>query len=282
MERMRRTPYMPHISRRSTLGALLAGALLLSALGLLAACGGYAGSSYIKLTPPAGTATSNPAYAYLYSRIDYPLELPVNGSDAVTLTLSPQQNLLVATPGTGSGVATVGVTIPLPTRLKDYSDIGAAVDTESLGDSPIVWQLVSAPRQSLLTPTDAGSVRRYVEAVTFHWHVRAVAEGQNLVRVVLHLYFIYLDGSEHDGTIQVSASPVPIVATQASFLNTTLPGLRLPLAVGSGLAGLLGLLRFLWDVAQNAKEAKETAEGAARAAAAIHARVNQRRQQRPG
>ncbi|HEU5347129.1 MAG TPA: hypothetical protein VFU63_00825, partial [Ktedonobacterales bacterium] len=229
------------------------------------------------------------AYAYLYSRIDYPLQLAVNAGGTVTLTLSPQQNLLIATPDTGSGVATVGEPMPLPTRPQDYSDIGVSVDTDSQGNGAVVWQLISVPRRSLLTPAFTGPARRYLDSVIFRWHVQAVAPGQNLVRIVLHLYYIYLDGSEHDGTIEVSATPTPILAVQPSIADTTLPtwlpswlpAWRLPLAGLSGLAGLLGVIRFVWDVIHNAKEAKETADSAARAAAAIHARVTQRNQ-RPG
>ncbi len=218
------------------------------------------------------------------------MQLAVNAGGDVTLTLSPQQNLLIATPGAGSGVGTVGEPIPLPTRLNDYNDIGASVDTESSGNSPVVWQLVSAPRQSLLSPGGPGTDRAYLDAVHFTWHVEAVAPGQNLVRIILHLYYIYLDGSEHDGTIEVSSLPTPIVAVQSTIANTTLPTWlpswltdqlttwRIPLAGLSGLAGLLGVIRFLWDMFQNARDAREAAQGAAKAAVAIRTRVNQRRQ----
>lgn len=275
---------MDRVNRPSTswVGGLAGGLLVLAALALLAACG--SSTSGMVRPNPTSTATSG-AYAYLYSRIDYPLQLAVNAGSTVTLTLSPHQNLLIATPSAGSGVTTTGEPISLPTRLSDYNDIGASVDTDSLGNSPVVWQLISAPRQSLLTPVIAGIARSYLDDVNFQWHVQAVAPGQNLVRIILHLYYIYLDGSEHDGTIQVSASPTPIIATQAaivtsglpSWLPSWLPTWRLPLAGLSGLAGLLGVIRFVWDLFQNAKEAKETAESAARAASAIHARVSQRR-----
>lgn len=292
--RIRRTPERAHRPMPRRWMSVAAGGLLLVALALLAACGGTTNSS----GRPRGTTTPNPittatgsapTYAYLYSRVDYPLQLAVDADSTVTLTLSPEQNLLSATPSTGSGVGTVGEPIPLPTRLSDYSDIGASVDTESLGNSPVVWQLISAPRQSLLTPAIQGTVRSYLDEVAFQWRVQAVAPGQSLVRIILHLYYIYLDGSEHDGTIQVSASPTPIVAVQPaaiagtplpawipSWLTTQLTAWRIPLAGLSGLAGLLGVLRFVWDLIQNAREAKETANSAARAAAAIHARVTHR------
>ena len=177
----------------SRIREIVVGLLLLAALALLAACGS---SSPSAINPgsspqPGSTATgSGPAFAYLYSRIDYPLELAVNAGSDVTLTLSPQDNLLVATPSPESGVGTVGEPIPLPTQLSDYNDIGASVDTLSSGESPVVWQLVSAPRQSLLTPGGAGTQRAYLDTVSFQWHVRAVAPGQNLARIVLHLYYI--------------------------------------------------------------------------------------------
>jgi hypothetical protein len=289
MDQMRRAQRTP----RTWVGGIVGGLLLLAVLALLAACGGsYSPSA--RYTPQPGstaiptTGTGPAAYAYLYSRIDYPLQLAVNADSDVTLTLSPHQNLLIATPGAGSGVGTVGEPIPLPTQLSDYSDIGASVDTESSGNSPVVWQLVSAPRQSLLTPGDPTIERTYLDAVSFTWHVEAVAAGQNLVRIVLHLYYIYLDGSEHDGTIEVSSLPTPIVAIQSAIVNTTLPTWlpswltdqlstwRIPLAGLSGLAGLLGVIRFLWDLFQNAKDAKDAAQGAAKAAVALQRRMPHR------
>ena len=278
---------------RRGVGGIVGGLLLLAALALLAACGAYSSGNSRPTQQPGGTAipttgTGPAAYAYLYSRIDYPLQLAVNAGSDVTLTLSPHQNLLIATPGAGSGVGTVGEPIPLPTQLSDYNDIGASVDTESSGNSPVVWQLVSAPRQSLLTPGSPGADRTYLDAVNFTWHVEAVATGQNLVRIVLHLYYIYLDGSEHDGTIEVSSLPTPIIVVQSTIANTTLPTWlpswltdqlttwRIPLAGLSGLAGLLGVIRFLWDLFQNAKDARDAAQGAARAAAALHSRVSHR------
>lgn len=267
------------------------GLLLVAALVWLVGCGtsmsGVVPGS--TATPQPGGGPPEPAFAYLYSRIDYPLQVEVATGSTVTLTLSPQQNLLIATPTAGSGVGTVGEPIPLPTHLSDYQDIGASVDTASSGDSPVVWQLVSAPRQSLLTPAGAGTQRTYLDDVTFQWHVQAVAPGQNLVRIILHLYYIYLDGSEHDGTIEVSSLPTPIVAAQTAIAPTPLPNWlpawltdqlstwRLPLAGLSGLAGLLGVLRFIWDLIQNARDAKEVAQGAARAATAIHTHVSNRR-----
>ncbi len=275
---------------RLRVGGIVAGLLLLAALALLAACGASTSSSAVHTPQPGSTVTGPaPAFAYLYSRIDYPLEIAVNAGSTVTLTLSPQSNLLVATPGPGSGVGTIGEPIPLPTHLSDYNDIGASVDTASSGNSPVVWQLTSAPRQSLLTPGGPGAQRAYLDDVTFAWHVEAVAPGQNLVRIILHLYYIYLDGSEHDGTIEVSSSPTPIVAVQPAIANTALPTWlpswlteqlttwRVPLASLSGLAGLLGVVRFVWDLFQNARDAKDVAQGAAKAAAAIHTRVSQRR-----
>ena len=274
---------------RTRVGGIVGGLLLLAALALLAACGASTSPSARYTPQPGSTATgSTPAYAYLYSRIDYPLQLAVNAGSDVTLTLSPHQNLLIATPGAGSGVGTVGEPIPLPTQLSNYNDIGASVDTESSGNSPVVWQLVSAPRQSLLTPGDPSTDRAYLDAVNFTWHVEAVATGQNLVRIVLHLYYIYLDGSEHDGTIEVSSLPTSIIAVQSTIANTTLPTWlpswltdqlttwRIPLAGLSGLAGLLGVFRFFWDLFQNAKDAKDAAQGAARAAVALQRRMPHR------
>src|SRR5579875_228533 len=121
-------------------------ALPLTALGIcmvalmLVGCGGSSNPTSIV---PSGK------YAYLYSSVDYPLQIAVNDADTVTLTLSPNSNLVSAAPGQGHG-KTTDEPIPLPTDLSAYRDIAAAA--EASGGGPLVWQLTSAPRQSLLTP----------------------------------------------------------------------------------------------------------------------------------
>ncbi len=224
--------------------------------------------TYVSGTPGQQSTPTETTYAYLYSRVDYPLQVPVNQSDTVTLTLSPKSNILEVAPATGSGSTTVGGPIPLPTDLQNYSDIGATVDTVAAHASPIVWQLVSAPRQSLLTPQDEGP-RRYLDRVMFRWRVEATSAGQNLVTITLHLYYIYLDHSEHDGTIQTTQTPIPIIAVQPTTLNTTLPALRLPLAGISGLAGLLAVLRFVWGAFKAVGDATSPVRDAAEVAGMI-------------
>ncbi len=254
---------------------------------VLAACGATSGGG--QTVPPGATATSagstttpgptqvtgQSAYAYLFSRVDYPLQIPVNSGDTVTLTLSPHSSILTATPSAGSGTASVGNPIPLPTDLNDYQDIGAAVDTRSASAaaSSIVWQLVSAPRQTLLTPARSGEARAYLDGVKFTWHVQAVSAGQNLMQITLHLYYIYLDGSEHDGSISVTQSPIPMVAIAATPLNTTLPPLRLPIAGLSWLAGIIAAIRFIWGAIHTFHDIADPVKDIAGAAQAIHTRI---------
>jgi len=262
---------------------LLPSALLLLIAGMLAlsACGGASSPGVTSGGTPtvSGTASATPgprAFAYLYSRVDYPLQIPVNSGDVVTLTLSPQSNILTVAPGPGSGTTTVGGPIPLPTDLRDYQDIGAAVDTQSATPgttSPIVWQLTSAPRQTLLTPASAGAARGYLDSVVFQWHVQAVAAGQNLIQITLHLYYIYLDGSEHDGSIAVTQSPISMVAAEATPLNTSLPPFRLPVAGLTWLAGIIAAIRFIWGAFHTVHDIADPVKDMAEAAKRIHAHV---------
>ncbi len=265
--------------RRRPLGmALGAGAsfvFLLSALALLAGCGALSPPG-LGVTPGT-TPGSHTAYAYLYSRVDYPLEIPVNSGDTVTLTLSTHENILAATPASGNGATTVGAPISLPTDLQAYKDIEAEADATAPGTSPVVWQLISEVRQSLLTPGLPSSRREYHD-VAFQWHVVAVAAGQNLARITLHLYYFYLDGSQHAGTIQVTQDPIPIVAVVPAPTTSGLAQFKLPLVGLTGIGGLLGALRFLWDLLTNAKDAKEMAEAATKAAGKVQSRTGQRGQ----
>lgn len=251
--------------RRQNLRILAAAVVMLGlpvALLILAGCGRASSPSGTEhYTPPPGVQQP---HAYLYSRVDYPLQIPVNQSDTVTLTLSPQSNILEVTPSAGQGQATVGEPIPLPTDLRGYQDVGARVDTSGTG--PILWQLTSPIQQSLLTPATPGAARHYLDEVDFTWHVQAISGGQNLVKITLHLYYVYLDGSEKDGSIQVSQAPIPIQAVAATPANTFLPNIKLPIAGLSGLAGIFAFFRFIWgaykavdDVTQPARDAIEVA-----------------------
>lgn len=260
---------------------IIALSLLLAGLLALAACGGKysAGQQHFNTPPATSAATASPgaqsSYAYLYSRIDYPLQIPVNGSDTVTLTLSPFSGLLTVAPTAGTGSTTFSQPIPLPTDLQDYQDIGASVDTlQPPGTSPLAWQLTSAPRQSLLTPSGSGT-REYLDTVTFTWDVRAVSAGENTTQIEMTIYYVYLDGSEHDGTLQVSQSPIPVVSVSVSAVRKTLPPLRLPIAGLTGLAGVLAFLRFFWGAYRTVKDATDTGRDAAKVARTIQRRVGQ-------
>lgn len=285
---------LPRAARRGrySLALVLGLGVLVAALFALAACGATRIIAIETPHPtPTGQATGQPtagkptppaqtSYAYLYSRIDYPLQIKVESGDTLTLTLSPYSSILTVAPAAGSGATTAGSPIPLPTDLQDYNDIGASVDTISNGSSPITWQLISAPRQSLLND-QAISPRAYLDNVTFHWHVQAVSAGQNTVQLLLHIYYVYLDGSEHDGTIQVSQSAIPMVAVALSPLDSLLPSLKVPLAGLSWLAGIIGVIRFFYGAFKAMNDVTEPVKDAAHVAHAVHTRLTRTPPQQP-
>jgi hypothetical protein len=254
------------------------GVLLLFAL---ASCGGSFSVGPGVTQTPGGNPTQTPGptrFAYLYSRIDYPLQVAVNTGDMVTLTLSPQSNILTVTPSPGQGTGTVGNPIPLPTDLQDYQDIAAAVDTQAVDTQAadtgaFTWALTSPERQTLLSGGGPSAPRDYLDQVVFRWHVEAVAAGQNTVRIVLHLIYVYLDGSEHDGTIEVSQAPVPLVAVQPSGLEIALPQLKLPLIGVSGFAGVIAFLRFLYKAFKAVSDVTGQVKDAAKVAQTVGVRV---------
>lgn len=290
------------VARKHLWPIVLAGTLLLGVLAL-AACGagarvtipsspaptatqpvtGTATGGPGGTSTPAGTVTPGPgglsSYAYLYSRVDYPLQIPVGSDDTVTLTLSPQAVILSTGAHPGGGVTTVGAPIPLPTDLQDYQDIAAEAAAQSAaGNGPLVWQLTSAPRQSLL----AADHQQYAAAVTFQWQVHAATAGQNVATIVLSLYYVYLDGSQQTGTIEVTAAPIPIVAVQPTAANSMLLPFKLPIVGLSGLAGMLAFIRFLWDIFTRIDDTISPARDAAHVAGTVRARAAARKQGRPG
>jgi hypothetical protein len=142
---------------------------------------------------PTPSPTSIPApntdtNTFLYARVDYPLQIPVGATDTVTLAFSIRDNILTASPAPGIGSATSGQTVPgggigLPTDLEHFGDIALTVSTRS-PNSPLVWQLTSAPRQTLLTDS---SLRAYRSLVTYQWHVRALAAGENTTEIYFYI-----------------------------------------------------------------------------------------------
>src|SRR5690242_12966892 len=281
---------MPATGRSALLARLGLGVLATLALALaLAACGGSSGLTGVnpspRVTPTPGgsqgtpSATGTPAttrHAYLFSRVEYPLQIEVAKSDNVTLTLAPSGDILTVTPAPGNGVATVGEPIPLPTDLQNYQDVGAAVETQATDSGPVVWQLTGPQRQSLLAPAAAGAApasRQYASQVTFTWQVRAVAAGQNTARIGLQLYFVYLDGTQQSGAIEVSRAPIPLVAVAPTPLNTTLPPLKLPLTGLTWLAGFLAVLRFLYGAYKTINDVAEPVRDAVKVAGAIQTRM---------
>lgn len=216
---------------------------LVCALALLAACGPMSISTFPTPTP----ATS---YVYFYSRVDYPLELQVNGaSDIVTLQLSFEKNILLVTPPAGSGVTQIG-TLPfsLPTNLTPYQDISAQAEATASGqDSPMLWQLVSPPLQSLLLPATPDAPRAYVSAVAFRWRVSAVHAGANVVKLRLAITYTLLSGTQEQGQIEVTPDPIPIRAVDPPPI-TILPNLRIEIVGLVSLVGLGSLLGFVWNI----------------------------------
>lgn len=217
--------------------------VIVSAVVVLAGCGAY---------NPTHVPTPTPAtsYVYFYSRVDYPLELQVNGAaDTVTLQLSFEKNILLVTPSPGSGVSEISpVPFSLPTDLTPYQDISAQAAATSDGkDSPVLWQLVSPPLQSLLLPPTPGAPREYVSSVSFRWRVSAIHAGANVVKLSLAITYTLHSGDQQQGQIEVSSDPIAIRAVDATPV-TILPNGRIELVGLVSLVGVGSILGFLWNV----------------------------------
>jgi hypothetical protein len=216
---------------------------------LISGCGNSSGN------PSANSKTpvAKDPKAHLYSRIDYPLEIQANKTDTVTLTLSVYRNYLYVTPSSGQGVTT-GDPIPLPTDLTQYRAIDVTADVDAASSGPIIWQLVSSPRQPLLTESEPHS---YVQEQIFSWRITATGGGKNTARIIVGLYFVYLDGTEKKGTIELTANPVPILASTvaASASNDNTDVIRIPLI---GVTGTFGIIAILWNVIQWLTSAYDT------------------------
>ncbi len=168
----------------------------------------------------------------------------------------------MVTPVAGKGQTPAVAPIALPTDLQDYQEIDVSAATETDGTSPIVWQETSALRQALLPAPVTGVARQYVEQLAFNWHVQAVAAGQNLTRLVLQLTYVYLDGSEHDGSAEVGQAPIPMVAVQPTAANTWLAEIKIPAIGLPMIVGLWGVIQFLWNLYQAGQQAAEAAKKA--------------------
>jgi hypothetical protein len=241
------------ISRRTIsligLGALAVGAIL------LAGCGGSASNPGETIQRIQATSV------FLYSNVDYPLNIPVGNSDTVTLNLSLDKNILYVTPSAGHGQTPVGQPIPLPADVQNYREIDVQASAES-APGPLTWQLISPIQQTLLNPPTSASDRslrdRYNSSLQFQWRVQAVASGQNTAKIALQITYVYTDGKQANGTAELTQSPIPIVAVQPSpASNSWLPNIKLPLTVTAGFAGLFGFIQFLWNLYQAGRDAHE-------------------------
>lgn len=238
------------------LAALCLGGICVIAL--LSGCGSGGGAS----TETASTSTSQPQptgtpgmaadHANLFSRIDYPFQIPVGSSDTVTLTLSPDVSILRVTPTPnpqGTAPASLpGAVIPLPTNPGDYQDISVSLNI--IGNTgPVVWNETGAVSRSLLQPAQPGQPRRYVDqSLTFAWRVQAVSAGENTAQIVLTLSYTYLDGSFHSGTTNLTPNGVPMVAITPSFLTITLPNFKLPIISLASLGGIIALFNMVQNI----------------------------------
>lgn len=181
-----------------------------------------------------------------YSQVDYPLQMAVDSGEQVKLLLTTQADQLLLGPANGFGTTTVGAPLNLPTDIENYQDIGVSVDTVSAGESPLVWQLIDAPRKSLLSVSGQNIATRYRGEVTFTWQVRALAAGQNLTSLEFTLYRMPRGGGVTAGPTQMTSAPVPIVAVQHDAAAAGLPYVLVAGGgAGTGLLLVLGLLAQL-------------------------------------
>lgn len=218
---------------------------------------------------PLPTATAIPTpntstNTYLYSRVDYPVEIPVGESDTVALSFSIQGNLLTATPlpisngGNATGSQAGQSVIALPTDLEHYRDITLVASTfDPMGNSPVVWQLTEAPSQTLLS---SGGLRTYRSLVTFHWRVQALTPGQNTTQLTFVIDYVYLDGSHYTAPPNAIAAP-PLVSITATFANTVLPQLKLPVGIASFLAAVIAVYLFIQSLSQTGANIATTMRG---------------------
>ncbi len=216
-----------HDVRRARLGALVG----LSLVGLALVVAGCAG---------AGSSVSGPRGADLTAQVDYAAQVTVGTTDQVTLTLTPRAHANGAASGAAAG------TITLPSDPATYTDIGVSADAVGNGGSALAWELITPYRQSVLGAATGGA-REYVP-VTFRWRVTALGTGRSTQRIVLGVYYTYRDGSEHDGTVDLTAAPVPIRGVGATVLNSDLPPLRWPMVGVALLLAALAFLRFGWGM----------------------------------
>ncbi len=245
---------MKHLMSRRTLMLLGLGALAVGAI-LLAGCGG---SETITGNNPISASN-----VFLYSNVDYPLNIPVGSSDTVTLNLSLDDDILYVTPTAGHGQTPVGQPIPLPADVQNYKEIDVQASAQSAAPGPLVWQLTSPIQQTLLkqpVPSiDRADLKaRYASSLQFQWRVQAVSAGQNTAKIALQITYVYTDGRQLPGTAELTQTPIPIVAVQPPpASNSWLPNFKLPVTLAAGFAGFFGFVQFLWNLYQAGRDARE-------------------------
>jgi len=144
----------------------------------------------------------------------------------------------------------------LPTDLEHFSDIALTVTTRS-PNSPFVWQLMSAPRQTLLTDT---SLRAYRSLVTFQWNVRALAAGENTTEISFYIDYAYLDGTHYTAPTEYIGA-APVIAVRPTPANTILPQIKFPVGAASLLAAAFALFLFVRSITDTSGNLIRTAQG---------------------
>ena len=200
----------------------------------------------LTLTPGillAGCATAAPdgRVAYLTAQVDYPHDLLAGDAGSVTVRLVPHGKLA----GSTAEETQTAPVVSLPTNLSGYADILVSADAVGDGRSPVAWRLSGDYRQSLLS---AASASRLYRPVTFRWQVTGLNAGRNTEKIVLGIVYVYRDGTEHAGSIELTARPVPVAVRTPTLVNVYLAPRRTLIVLIAGLLGALTLLWFVWGV----------------------------------
>ncbi len=155
----------------------------------------------------------------LFADVIYPQQMRVGTMGTVTLHMSVDQNVVLVSPASGSGTFDAE-SLYLPASPSGYDDI--YVEAKALADlnSPVVWQMTSAPRQSLLQSAAASSSesRTYRPEVAFTWTIRPITSAtQNPVGIEYSVYLKVAGQSRsQESPTQSTTGPIPSSPHSAS------------------------------------------------------------------